>query len=469
MTKRHLLLCCSAALLGMAAPSLAQQQKSAAPISGPVERRAIEAVIWGIPTVNFEAMREAYFRDAGARYNDIIYWSKNPDAKMQMLTPNTTSHYAYANFNLRAGPVIFDLPPFEGIGMYHNLADAWQTAVADFGPNGLDEGKGGKYVLLPPDYQGVPPAGYTPVRMSTYNGYLLLRANPKSQAASDVVKANAWIRKVRIYPLAEAAAPPAQRYIDMSGRLIDSVVRMDQSYFLRLAHMLSEEPVRPIDLPMLGMLRSLGMAHGKAFAPDTGLQQTLDIAARQAHREIVASRIGMRQSWWPGSRWTISNSLSQVAKGGFSFAVDNALLLDQRAYAFYIAFALSAKLGAATFYLTQYDDRSGAPLSGDHDYVLHVPAGVPAEQFWAVTVYDMETASFIRDAPIVGLDSNDRGMKRNPDGSVDIHFSATPPKGGEANWIYIKPGGVWFGTFRFYGPKPQLFDKSWAMPDIQRR
>jgi hypothetical protein len=38
-----------------------------------LERRAVEAAIWGMPLVAFDAMRQAFLRDAGARYNDIVY------------------------------------------------------------------------------------------------------------------------------------------------------------------------------------------------------------------------------------------------------------------------------------------------------------------------------------------------------------------------------------------------------------
>jgi hypothetical protein len=41
----------------------------------------VEAAIWGMPLVNFDAMRQAYFRDAGAKYNDVMYWSKPSDWK----------------------------------------------------------------------------------------------------------------------------------------------------------------------------------------------------------------------------------------------------------------------------------------------------------------------------------------------------------------------------------------------------
>jgi hypothetical protein len=41
-----------------------------------VYRRAVDAAIWGLPLVSLDAMRQAYFRDAKAKYNDIIWWPK---------------------------------------------------------------------------------------------------------------------------------------------------------------------------------------------------------------------------------------------------------------------------------------------------------------------------------------------------------------------------------------------------------
>lgn len=41
-----------------------------------LERRAVDAVIWGVPVVSLDMMRQAYFRDGKAQYNDIIWWPK---------------------------------------------------------------------------------------------------------------------------------------------------------------------------------------------------------------------------------------------------------------------------------------------------------------------------------------------------------------------------------------------------------
>ena len=53
-----------------------------------LHRRAVEAAIWGMPIVSFDAMRQAFLRDAGAKYNDIVFWSSPADWRLQITTPN---------------------------------------------------------------------------------------------------------------------------------------------------------------------------------------------------------------------------------------------------------------------------------------------------------------------------------------------------------------------------------------------
>jgi len=140
-----------------------------------LRRRAVEAAIWGMPIVSVDAMRQAYFRGAKANYNDVVFWSKPSDWKNQTTTPNTSTHYVYFNFNTKEGPVVVEIPPAAEAGLFGSLLDAWQVPLADVGPEGEDQGKGGKYLLLPPDFKGETPAGYIIVRAQTYNGYALFR------------------------------------------------------------------------------------------------------------------------------------------------------------------------------------------------------------------------------------------------------------------------------------------------------
>jgi hypothetical protein len=116
------------------------------------ERRAVDALIWGMPTVSLDALRQAYFRDGKAKYGDIIWWPKGSTWKNQSLTPNTSLRYLYVFFNTKDdGPVVLDLPPAaNGSSFLGTICDAWQVPLTDVG----FEGKGGKYLILPPDFTG---------------------------------------------------------------------------------------------------------------------------------------------------------------------------------------------------------------------------------------------------------------------------------------------------------------------------
>src|SRR2546422_66455 len=129
---------------------------------------AVQAAIWGTPIVSFDAMRQAFFRDAQAMYNDVVFWSKPADWKFQITTPNASSHYVFFNFNTKEGPVVAEIPAAVEAGLFGSILDAWQVPLADVGPEGEDRGKGGKYVLLPPDHSGNVPEEYIPVRFQTY-------------------------------------------------------------------------------------------------------------------------------------------------------------------------------------------------------------------------------------------------------------------------------------------------------------
>jgi len=179
-----------------------------------IARRAVEAVIWGMPAVNYELMYQAALR-IKATFNQIVYWSRLPDWKNQTLTPNPDSIYLMPFINTKdAGPIVLEIPP-AGEGVINgSVMDCWQTPLEDVGPAGVDKGAGGKYLILPPSHTGTPPPGYIPLPSLTYQGYALLRSILKSGGAEDVAKAVTYARRIKLYPLAGAVAPPATAFID---------------------------------------------------------------------------------------------------------------------------------------------------------------------------------------------------------------------------------------------------------------
>ena len=101
-------------------------------------------------------------------------------------------------------------------------------------------------------------------------------------------------------------------------------------------------------------------------------------------------------------------------------------------------------------------------------YRLHVPPNVPAKQFWSVTLYDTDTRSIILNEQHRSQLGSREDLARNADGSVDVYFAPTSPKGHEKKCIGVVPGKAWFVGFRFYAPLEPYFDRSWPLPDVEK-
>jgi hypothetical protein len=421
-----------------------------------------------MPIVSFDAMRQAFFRDAKAKYGDIMFWSKPGGWKLQCLTPNTTVRYVFSFINTsQAGPVVLEIPATGDAVLNGTLIDAWQVPLTDVGIAGEDEGKGGKYLLLPPDHQGDVPAGYFAVPMKTYNGFAGLRVITKSEDEASVRGALAYLRLIRIYPLSQSAAPPQPSFIDMADTLWDALVRFDDSFYAGLSRMVSEEPVQPRDAEMTGMLRTLGIEKGKDFKPDQSTRAALNVAAQEAHAWFMDQLVTYGTRFWPDGKWDVP-APPIGPKSDFTWEADGILDVDARGIGFFSFFCPPKKLGGGQFYLVTYFDGGGQRLRGGESYRLRVPGDVPVTQFWSVTVYDGATCALIRNVVRPSLDSLDTKASKNADGSMDVYFGPKAPKGREANWVPTAAGKDWFPYFRFYGPERSLFAKTWKLPDIEK-
>jgi hypothetical protein len=197
-----------------------------------LHRRAIEAVIWGMPAVNAELMFQA-MRDAKADFNQVVYWSRPVTSKNQTLTPNPDTIYLNPFYNTKdVGPMVLEIPAAdENASITGSVDDAWQTAIEDVGPAGVDKGKGGKYLILPPGYTDKVTEGYISMPSPTYTGFAILRSNLKSGSDADIAKAVDYGKRVKVYPLSQAANPPATKFVDAIDTVFDSTIPYDVRFF----------------------------------------------------------------------------------------------------------------------------------------------------------------------------------------------------------------------------------------------
>jgi hypothetical protein len=74
----------------------------------------------------------------------------------------------------------------------------------------------------------------------------------------------------------------------------------------------------------------------------------------------------------------------------------------------------------------------------------------------------------IRDQSRASHSSQNVGLQKNGDGSVDIYFGPKAPAGKETNWVPTVAGGGFEVLFRLYGPEKSFFEKKWVLPDIEK-
>lgn len=449
--------------------SIPQTQSSPVDVANrTVQRRAVEAVIWGIPAVNYDAMYQAMVGAAGGSFNQILYWTRPFDWKNQTLTPNTDALYLMPFFTTKdVGPMVLEIPPAQGGTIVGTVMDCWQTPLEDVGPAGVDKGKGGKYLILPPGYKQKVPAGYIRLPSTNYQGYALLRSILKSKSEADIAAAVAYGRQIKLYPLSAAAHPPETTFVDATNVIIDGTIPYDMRFFESLNRMVQAEPWLERDKAMIDQLKSLGIEKGKPFKPDANTTEALEAAATEAHQYFDLRYETAYPPYYPGNHWFFPADPAMMEDLATGFANPDRYPVDSRGLLYYFIFSSIKHPGAGQFYLFNTRDKAGQPLDGAKNYHLTVPPKVPVHQYWATTAYDYATHALIRDVPFASRSSLTPGLQTNPDGSTDLYFAPKAPTGKESNWIPTRAGGKFELIFRLYGPDKPLFDKTWVLPDLE--
>jgi len=435
-----------------------------------IERHAIEAVIWGMPAVNYDLMYQAMVRDAKGAPNQIVYWSRLASWKNQTLTPNPDAIYLMPFLNTNdVGPVVLEIPPADDGSITGNVDDAWQVALEDVGIAGADKGKGGKYLILPPGYKGNAPAGYIVLPSDTHADFALLRSTPRSGSEEDVARAVAYGKRIKLYPLSQAAHPPATQFVDAINVVFDATIPYDLRYFQSLDRMVQSEPWLTRDKAMIDQLKSIGIEKGKPFSPGAATQQILNEAAREAHAWLDAGYAAAYSSpFYEGAHWALPVSPEVVEGQSTSYAKPDIYPVDGRGVTYSMGFIGIKHLGAGQFYLMTIKDKNGQGFDGNSTYRLTVPANAPVKQYWSATAYDRATHALIRNMQWASRSSQTPGLQKNADGSVDIYFGPKSPTGKESNWVPTSADGKFEVLFRLYGPQKPLFDKTWKLPDIEK-
>ena len=441
-------------------------------------QRAVQTYLWALPALSIYAMKEGSEKAFGKGYNVLPIWKDRLNAKTLVTTPNSDVIYAMGYLDLKTdGPLVIEVPP----GLQGILDDFFQRPICserkiggriwcgDVGLPGPDRGKGGKYLILPPDYRGDVPREFYALRARTYGVFVFWRGffkDPKQLEGPVNL-----LERTRIYPLGNKKSAKPMQFPNASNVPLNMLYATDGSAFDMLARFIAHEHVDPADMEMRGMAASLGIVKGKKFQPDARTREILDRAAR------TASRIGHAIAYEPltivpNGLWYKDRRWLNVFPGNATFTADTFNFIDPRTGFFTNAYSASPGMAATMVGVgaknpATFVDADGNFLFGSQSYKLRLPKGIPVALFWSVSVYDSITASGLDNGQAFpSINAMDKLVK-NKDGSVDIHFGPDSPGEGK-NWLATVPDKGFFVILRLYGPTKAFFDKSWKPGDLQR-
>jgi hypothetical protein len=386
-------------------------------------QRAVQAYLWAMPAVAQNELRLGLERDLGVGNNDVVIFDNFVDPKGVFLTANNTTIYIGAYMNMeRDGPMVLDMPA----GLLGMLDDLWQVPISDVGFVGPDKGAGGRFLILPPGYQGEIPEGYFIVRSSTNLVSLMARGLVKGD---DVKGAADNLRKARIYPYAQRDNPPETHFVSGSGRLVNTIAPAGFAYWERLSAIINSEPVREKDRVMMAMIKPLGIEKGKSFNPDDRQRELLTEGAAVGNAMAKTLSYASRNPesiYYPGKHWRLNFEINPEMENEYSTQLD-----ERTTYTYAAIFVARGMIlkspGTGSQYLSSFQDKNGNWLDGAKSYSLRVPANVPVKLFWSVTVYDSDTRSMVQTDTNIAAHSSYDKLKTNPDGSLDLYFGPAAP------------------------------------------
>lgn len=435
--------------------------------------RGVDAFLKGIPGASLNAMINGAYSVGAVEAHQVLIMDKMMDSKPFFLTGNTSTMYVMPTLDLeRDGPTVVEIPS----GMLGFFDNAWFRYLGDIGPLGPDRGKGGNFLVLPPGYDGEVPEGYFVVHSDSYHVWVLMRASVSNgiEAAAKNIKDN-----LRVYPLAKKENPPAMEFISSDGKAFNTIHANNFKFYEEVNEVIQKEPLELLDPELRGLYAAIGIEKGKPFKPDARMRKVLENAV------AIANATARTTVWYPRTNGTMKGievypgansawNMGWVDKNVFFTGKDGRTMnADARAYFHYFATGITPAMavsipGKGSDYAITFVDADKQPFDGSKTYKVHIPANVPAKDFWALTVYDSQTRSQLQtDQRFPSVDSLG-DLKQNEDGSYDIYFGPKAPEGFEQNWLQTIPGKSWFTVLRMYGPLEPWLNRTWRPSEVEQ-
>lgn len=441
-----------------------------APKVTPDEARAIakEAYIYGFPLVDNYRITYAYYVDtANPEYRGAWNTVHNTarvytPADKAVQTPNSDTPYSMVGVDLRAEPLVFTVPAIEE-GRYYSLQFIdLNTFNYHYVGSRTTGNKGGKYLLVGPNWKGQKPEGVDEViRSETELGGVIYRTqlfNPADLEKVKAIQAGYALQPLSAFLGTEA---PMVKKVAFIEPLTREAQRTSLDFFRVLNFLLAFAPTDNSETALMTRFAKIGIGPGLPFDPATlspEMRAAFEGGIADAWKEFGAfkekiDRQEVTSGELFGTRAYLRNNYLHRMGGAVLGIYGNS-----KEEAMYPAYAV---------------DSDGKPLDGANKYTLRLAPDQlpPVQAFWSLTMYEMP-ASLLVENPINRYLLNSPMLpqfKRDADGGITFYIQHdSPGKAKEANWLPA-PRGPFAMAMRLYWPKDEALSGAWKAPAVVKQ
>ena len=426
-------------------------------LSGDPRSLSYDAYVYLYPLVTMEVTRrQAVSVEAGKKPgfgppNEFHHLRAFPTADFRaVVRPNFDTLYSSAWLDLTAGPVVVHAPDTDDRYFMLPMLDMWTDVFAN--PGKRTTGSGGQsFAVVGPAHTGDIPEADAVIHSPTPWVWLIGRT--QTNGPDDYAAVHAVQDGYRI--VAPGSRHALERDVDTTTeplRLVNGMSAVE--FFTHASDALLSNPPHASDFSILARIANLGIRPGEPFDPAGRDLAEVEAGATAAREAIVrhAGGFGARVNGWMVASETIGvYGNAYLTRAGIALA------------------GLGANPAEDAVYPVLLTDSDGAPITGEHDYVIHFDADElpPIDAFWSITMYDAEGYQVANELDRFAIGDRDP-LTHNADGSLDVFVRHTNPgPDREANWLPA-PNGPLGITMRLYAPRPEALDGRWTPPPVRK-
>ena len=414
--------------------------------------------------------------------NRFSFVRKKITPDFPIVTPNATTLYGSAFFDLQKEPLVLEMPAITDRYFSFQLMDQYGIYHTMVG-NQFNGTEARTYIFLPVGYQGKVPGDFVTtevIEASSNVGFGVVRIAVMTGTDKEIKKINAWQDQITVTPLSQWLANGKKGVSQTKSKVVagtylvyprmakiahDQVDKQTAEDFFSILNLVLNDPSMTLmadslkEAYMLKHLESIGIGKGNDFQwskLDKTTQDALTAGFKAGFKKVRAALKGnlINLNGW----MEIRNS------GGFeTLWLDRAVMAD--------AGWAGPDRNVSHTGAFLFTDSDGKPLDGKNKYTMTFDMNdlPPVSQFWSIPIYN-KAGYFVRN-PIDRYTINsfmiDQKQLHVADGKLVIYLQKDKPSDPNQlkNWLPAPKDGFRFAA-RFYGPKMAIIEASYKMPKV---